>query len=142
MGTFRQGVARLCLIVTDHTHDLAPVHRRPVHRPAHDIRVAHHGHNGLQDTCVHRVLVDLLGGKTPTVHEAVAGIELTGLRIQTIVLAKPVLQNVYFHVSVFFLNGLAESQWQRGNLYQGVGGGSTTAPNNIDLTARLQLLII
>ena len=142
MGTLRQRVARLRLIETDHAHDLAPVHRRSVHRPAHDVRVAHHGHNGLHDTRIHRVLVDLLGGKTPTVHKAVAGVELTGLRIQTVVLAKPILQNIHFHISIFLFDTLLETNWQRRHFYQGIIAKTFTSAHHVDLTALLQLLII
>ena len=130
-----QSVAELGLVVTDGTGHLAPVNRLAVHGLAHDVRVCHHTHNGLQHRGVHRVLVYLVRWQGTAVLKTETGIKRPGFCIDAVMLAEPVLQNVLLHFSVLSLDAVLETLRKCGNLNQGIIAQTFAQTHHVNLTA-------
>ena len=101
VGTDRQGVTELCLIVTDGSCQLTPVHRTGLHGLTHKGGILHGTHHGLNNRSVHRIFLYVFRRKGITVVKAEPGVELPGFRIDVVMTTEPVLYNIFFHVSVF-----------------------------------------
>ncbi|MEO3422013.1 hypothetical protein [Bacteroides xylanisolvens] len=99
--THRQGVAELCLIITDGSCQLTPVHRTGLHGLTHKGGILHGTHHSFNHRSVHRIFLDVFRRKGITVVKAESGVELPGFRIDVVMAAEPISYNVLFHVSVF-----------------------------------------
>jgi len=101
VGTHRQGMAELCLIVTDSSSQFSPVHRSCLHGLTHKGGILHGTHHSFNHRSVYRIFLDVFRRKGITVVKAESGVELPGFRIDVVMAAEPISYNVLFHVSVF-----------------------------------------
>ena len=63
VGTDRQGMSELCLVVTDGSCQFAPVHRPGLHGLSHKRGILHGTHHCLDYRSVHRIFLDVFRRK-------------------------------------------------------------------------------
>ena len=101
VGTHRQGMSELCLIVTDGSCQFAPVHRPGLHGLSHKRGILHGTHHCLNYRSVYRIFLDVFRWQCISVVKTEPGVKIPGFRIDVVMAAEPVSYYVLFHISVF-----------------------------------------